>query len=319
MNDPAKIVFDPSLISTLAVGSVRTAKNNPDYLLTGIPQMDDHYVMLRPPRVTGVLADTSHGKTSIMNILARNAIPQLKENEVAVWATWEDSIEDFGLNYIANVSRIPIGSLFNGDLTVPQWNDMMQAATARAKSPLWAIGHSETHSARRPRLTMSDIWAALEYIEDRQKKHVKILFLDYLQRINRADTGEKNTREGFVAIMDKVKDIGFAFNTIPVIGSQIGRDIDQRKWKQPQVHDAQETSNFEQTCDGIISLWLPKRTEKMGECLIQPSGMTKGVYVNESLMMMQTLKQKKGRAPVLRSVSFYPSINEIGEYRREQT
>lgn len=307
-------VFDPSLVSTLTVGSIRAAQEYPDYLRTGIPQLDDHYVMLRPRRVTGILAYTSHGKTSVMNIMARNFIPQIGDNEIILYATWEDSVEDLTLAHLAYASRIPVTSLFAGKLGAAEWDSMMNAATRRAQMPLWLIGHSEQKESRRPRLTMTDIWAAMEYIIDKRKKKVRAVFLDYLQRMNRDDI-KGDTRIQYMTIMDRVKDLALAFNTCVVIGSQVGRDVKERKWKQPQDNDAQETSNFEQTCDGMISLWIPKKTEKIGDCLIEKRGIDgQAVFVTENAMLIQTLKQKKARAPVLRAVDFYPETNEIGAY-----
>ena len=313
-SSPEHIVFDPSLVSTLTVDSIKAAKDNPDYLKTGIPQLDDHYGMQRPRRVNGWLAYTSHGKTSLMNILARNFVSQIGEDEVIVYATWEDSVEDMTLSYLANVSRVPVVSLFNGNLSVGEWESMMKAATQRATTPLWLIGHSEQKESRRPRLTMTDITAAMEYIVDKRKKKVRAVFLDYLQRINRDDK-KGEMRGQYMAIMDSVKDLALDFNTCVNIGTQVGRDIKERKWKQPQDNDAQETSNFEQTCDGMISLWIPKKTEKIGDQLIEKTGVDgQAVFVTENLMMIQTLKQKKAKAPVLRAVDFLPETNEIQTY-----
>jgi replicative DNA helicase len=315
MNNPENFVFDPSLVSTLTVGSIRENRDAPDMLSTGIPQMDDHYVMFRPRRVNGILAYTSHGKTSLMNILARNFVPQLAEDEIVVYITWEDSIEDLTLSHLANTSRINITSLFHGKLGINEWDAMMKAATQRAQTPLWLMGHSEAKEARRPRLTMTDIWAGMEYIVDKRKKKVRAIFLDYLQRISRDD--QKGEMRGqYMAIMDKVKDLSLGFDTCVTIGSQVGRDVKERKWKQPQDNDAQETSNFEQTCDGIISLWIPKKTEKIGESLIPAAGEMPGVFVTENLMLIQTLKQKKAKAPVLRAVDFIPETNEIRTYTK---
>lgn len=314
MTNAESIVFDPSLVSTLTVGSVKTAREHPDFLKTGIPQMDDHYVMLRPRRVNGILAYTSEGKTSVMNIMARSFMKQIQDNEVIVFATWEDSVEDLTLSQLANISRIPVQSLFHGDLTPEQWERMMKAATQRAASPLWVIGHSEQREARRPRLTMTDINAAMEYITEKREKKVRAIFLDYLQRINRDD--QKGEMRGqYMAIMDNVKDLALNFNTCVVIGSQVGRDVKARKWKQPQSNDAQETSNFEQTCDGMFSLWIPKKDERIGECLVEKQGVDgQAIIVTETLMLIQTLKQKKAKAPVLRAVDFLPELNEIETY-----
>lgn len=314
MNTPELTVFDPSLVSTLTVSSIKAAKEHPDYLRTGIPQLDDHYVMMRPRRVNGILAYTSHGKTSVMNIMARAFIPQIGEDEVIIYSTWEDSIEDMTLSYLANISRIPVPNLFSGNLSVSEWENMMKAATLRAQTPLWLIGHSEQKEARRPRLTMTDITAAMEYIVDKRKKKVRAVFLDYLQRINRDDK-KGEMRGQYMGIMDSVKDLALDFNTCVIIGTQVGRDVKERKWKQPQDNDAQETSNFEQTCDGMVSLWIPKKTEKIGDCLIEKQGVDgQAVFVTENVMMMQTLKQKKAKAPVLRAVDFIPETNEIQTY-----
>ena len=311
---PDTFVFDPSLISTLTVGSVRAARDLPDALKTGIPQLDDHYVMHRPRRVNGIIAHTSEGKTSVMNILARNFVTQISENEIILFATWEDSIEDLSLAFLAQTSRVPLKSLFSGKLTLSEWDGMMKAATKRAETPLWLIGHREQKEARRPRLTVTDIWNGLEYIIDKRKKKVRAVFMDYLQRINTDDT-KGDIRERYMRTMDKVKDLSLAFDTDVIIGSQVSREVKQRKWKQPQITDAQETSNFEQTCDGMISLWIPKKDESIGSGLIEKKGIDgQAVNVTKNLMLIQTLKQKKGEAPVLRAVDFLPETNEIQTY-----
>jgi len=132
MNQPENFIFDPSLVSTLTVGSIRAAKEHPDYLATGIPQLDDHYVMFRPRRVNGFLAYTSHGKTSVKNIIARNFIPQIGENEIVVYATWEDSIEDLSLTFLAKASRVSVESHFSGRLSAGEWDSMMKAGNHQA-------------------------------------------------------------------------------------------------------------------------------------------------------------------------------------------
>jgi replicative DNA helicase len=267
--------------------------------------------------VVGLLAYTSNGKTSVMNIMARSFLPQLKDNEVILFVTWEDSIEDMTLSQIANTSKIPLPNLWQGKLDPGEWDRMMRAATERAAMPLWLAGHSEQKEARRPRLTMTDVWAAMEYITDKRGKKVRAVFLDYLQRINRDDQhGEP--RMQYMAIMDKVKDLALAFNTTVIIGSQVGRDVKDRKNKQPEDNDAQETSNFEQTCDGILSLWIPKKTEEIDTTLMPATKDTPAVVVTDRLMMIKTLKQKKGKAPVLRAVDFLPESNEIKTYTPPQ-
>ena len=61
---------------------------------------------------------------------------------------------------------------------------------------------------------------------------------------------------------------------------------------------------------------LVKNSEKIGDCLIEKQGIDgQAVFVTDNLMLIQTLKQKKAKAPVLRAVDFYPQTNEIGVYK----
>ncbi len=315
--DPQTFVFDPQQVADLTTQSLTEAQKveNVSYLKTGIPQLDDHYVMHRPSKVNGILAHTSHGKTALMNILSRNFVPQLKEGEVVVFCTWEDSVEDLNLSWLANTSLIPIQSLYNGEAKQPDWEKIVYAGIQRAKTPLWLIGHSDMVERRRPRLTMTDIWHAITYIEKKGFK-VRALMFDYLQRMNRTDQ-RGDIREQFMGVMDSIKDLSLATGADSTVGSQIGRDVQSRKadQRQPKDTDAQETSNFEQTCDGMMSLWIPKKVLKIGYSLIAKEGKDDtGVFVTENLMMIETLKQKKGKAPVLRAVDYLPQFNRIETY-----
>jgi replicative DNA helicase len=321
---PDTFVFSPEVVTDLTVQAIRDTEISTGHYLTGIPQIDDHYVMHRPSKVNGIVADTSNGKTGIMNILARNmvALPtddgpvsQLKEGEVVVYATWEDSVEELNMSFMAYASQVPIGSLYNGEMGQPEWERIMTAAAMRAETPLWLIGHSDMGERRRPRLTMTDIWAACDYIENKLGLQIAALYVDYLQRISRADQ-HGDMRSQFMGIMDSNKDLALAYGMDLTIGSQIGRDIDTRKWQQPGIHDAQETSNFEQSCDGMQSLWIPKRSnnQKIGNSLIEKTGESPAVFVSEHLMLINTLKQKRGKAPVLRAVEYWPEYNEVRAY-----
>lgn len=315
--DPQTYVFDPQQVADLTIQSLTEAQKveTLSYLKTGIPQLDDHYVMHRPSKVNGILAHTSHGKTAMMNILARNFVSQLKEGEVVIYCTWEDSVEDLNLSWVANTSLIPIHSLYNGEMKQPEWEQIVLTAAQRAETPLWLVGHSDMIERRRPRLTMTDIWSAVTFIEKKGIK-VRAIMFDYLQRINRADQ-RGDIREQFMGIMDNIKDLSLATGADSTVGSQVGRDVQSRKAadRQPKDTDAQETSNFEQTCDGIQSLWIPKKVLKIGYSLIAKEGKDDtGVFVTENLMMIETLKQKKGKAPVTRAVDYLPQFNRIETY-----
>lgn len=297
-------VFDPPQIAKLAVQKADdiAKHDDSDRLYTGLPlDFDQYFVMWRRQKVVGVLGDTSNYKTGLMTFIAREAAKRLKseEGEIGIYATWEDPVEDYALADIANASQVSVGSIYNGSMTVEQRNEMLKASSARAAFPLWLIGHSEFQNTRRPRLTMTDIRSALEYIVDVQKKKVKFIMLDYLQRISYADVKTHEPRMGFVEIVNQVKDTAMQFNCGAMLGSQVGRDIADRKNRQPMVHDAQETSNFEQTCDGIISVHMPIKHMDNDALYttVKPSGpdiLPRQIIVTPRLLAVQPVKQKKG-------------------------
>lgn len=314
-------VFDPSQVAALAIQKASETKaDDNSRVFTGLPAVtmngqevsfDDYFVMWRRSRVVGILADTSNYKTGFMTFCARNAAKRLDASagEVGIYCTWEDPVEDFALADIANMSGISVASVYNGGVTKTERDDMMRASIKRAAFPLWLVGHSEYKNARRPRLTISDIWQALEYMVDKQGKNVKFVTLDYLQRINLDDINTHgDTRAGFVEIMNRVKDISLAFNCAVMLGSQVKREIAERKDRQPQIHDAQETSNFEQTCDGIISMQMPSKYLPVSESFAP------GIKVTKRLLAVKPIKQKKGATNDLYCYDALYETNSIQRY-----
>lgn len=314
------IIYDPPLISTRSLAAVESAKNQPTSLSLNMRGLEG-YVMARKSKINGLLADTSQGKTSFMTALARNFTKQIDADagEIGVFITWEDNIEDFGLADIANFSKIPLASLYAGDVKERQFNRLISAGAERAKSPLWLVGHSEESGAR-ARMTMTDVWAVMENLKAKQGRKVRFVMMDYLQRINRQDQrGEGETRMQFSGVMDSIKDMTLAYQPATFIGSQVTRSkVEAQKWRQPQIHWAMETANFEHTCDGAISLWMPVKTKehyKLGDCLQEKQNVNdKAIYVTKELIFAEILKQKKADTGHLQALDFVHEYNEFIEY-----
>jgi replicative DNA helicase len=255
-------IFDPPLISTKTVESVKRAQQNPTALSLGLPALNE-FIMAQKSKVIGILGDTSQGKTSLMRKIASEMAKQVdvKNNEIGLYITWEDNIEDFGLVDFAEISLVPIASMYNGTITEAEFNRMLKASAVRAESPLWLAGHSET-SGTRPMLTMTDIWAICENLTVKQGRKIRFIMFDYIQRINREDMRkEGETRMQYSAVMDSIKNIALSYQVCVFVGSQVRRDqVEKGKWRQPQAHWAMETSNFEHSCDGMLSVWMPSKS-----------------------------------------------------------
>lgn len=322
MSDSNKIdgaIYDPSLVAKLTVESIKAERDNPGYLSLGIKPFGFDFVMARKSKVIGLLGDTSQGKTSLMIHMAREMAGQLKDNEIGLFVTWEDNIEDFGMVDFANISKIPVKSLYNGQITEKEFEKILKAEAQRSGMRLWLAGHSEM-SESRPMLTMEDVFFICSNLVNVQKKVIKFIMLDYLQRINRSDIKERDTRMQFVGIMDKIKNLALSYRTCVFIGSQVRRDQVEKgtKDRQPQTHWAMETSNFEHSCDGILSVWMPymsKDIYKEGDSVEIKTGIdAKPITVTKELMGIQILKQKKGATGTRVWVDFIPEYGLFVDY-----
>jgi hypothetical protein len=121
-------------------------------------------------------------------------------------------------------------------------------------------------------------------------------------------------RESFIDIVDDIKDLANDFHCPTILGCQAGRKVKQRKWRLPQADDAQETSNFEQTCDKLIAVWLTKNDYPVGHPL--PWG-NKTYRVTPNQLLMNITKQKFGESPVLLETFVKYETAEIFEMAKE--
>lgn len=309
---PEDVVFSPQQASVLAVRSVeyrRDAKSAG--IKTGIKDLDFDLLPLRGGELISIIAFTSNYKTGTMAYIAKNACDQINadDGEIIIYLSWEQSVEEQTLLDISFTSMIEASRLYKGDLTEIQWNQMMKASVERATKPLWLIGHSESSGSRRPRLSMTDVGAALAYVVDVQQRKPRLIVLDYLQRINRDDCRSSDIRVAHMEVVDRAKDMSLAFGCPVILGTQAGRQLLERRWKMPTLADSLESSNLEQSSDKVIALWYPKTTEPLNNEIRYSN--TQSYTVTNNLLLMSILKQKYGRAPTLISLHVQPEVNKI--------
>jgi len=301
-------VFTAQQVSKLTVQEIERRRDNPhDGIRSDIPLLDDDLLPLRSGELVCVLGRPSNYKSGLMQIIARNATEQIRknENEIVIYVTWEQSIEEHGLIELAAASRIDASKMARGELSELEWQSMMKAAVRRGVTPLWLIGHSSQAGKRRPRISMTDLGDALAYIVDVMGKRPRLICLDYLQRI-RPDSGGSQ-REKMMGIVDRAKDMALAFSVPVLLGTQAGRQVDERSWKLPQMADGQETSNLEQSADKMLAVWMPKTSEMLGDTV----GQNPPMEVTEDLLYLSLLKQKFGVAPRTYALKVMPAINKI--------
>lgn len=314
------VLFDPPQISVKTTESIQRSRNGTASYNIGLPGMDG-YVMSRANKINGIVADTSQGKTTVANIIAREHAKQIdaENDEIGLFVTWEDTVEDFGMSDFAHLSKIPLASLFHGDVKEHEFKRLIQASVERSQSPLWIMGQSENSTRLMPQFTMTDVCHAVDYLINTQKKKVKFVMLDYLQSIDRADVrNEPDGRLQFAGVMNKIKEFAMSFHPSVWVGSQVSRSkVEKNKWRQPQIHWAMETANFEHRCDGAISLWLPHKSLdvwKPMECLQEKQGDRPAVFVRPETMLVEIIKQKKAATGHLQALDFLPEYNMLVPY-----
>jgi replicative DNA helicase len=308
--DPAQTTFSPTQAMTLAVNSVQERSIAHGGFITRVPGLDSVMLPMRPGELIGVIGYTSNFKSGLMSYIARQVMHQLPdpEKEVVIYVSWEQTVEEQTLLDLAFTAQVNTTRMYRAELMPEDMQRLMEASVSRAGLPYWLIGHSESSNTRRPRLSMTDVANALAYTVDVHQKKPAFLVLDYLQRINRDDCHAFEARLAFMEIIDRAKDMALAFHCPVLLGTQAGRHLLERKWKQPQLADSQESSTMEQTCDKVLSTWLPKTSENIGSII---GGKHNPFTVTENLLLINLLKQKYGPAPALLAVNIHPETNSL--------
>ena len=319
--DLQTLVFDPQLASTLAVELVSSLrKDAAGGVRSGVADMDKMLLPMRPGELVTVLGYTSHYKSGWMNWLSKQALKAIQQSEamdeIVIRVTWEQSVEEDTLSWLAGHSDLSITKLARGMVDEAEWKILERSSVARATTPMWIIGHSQQENSdrrrARPRMTMTDVAQALEYIcndATEQKLKPKMIVLDYLQRIRPDPSDGFTKREQMLEAVNRAKDCAIAFGCPVILGVQTGRQVMERDDKTPTIDDGQETSNIEQSSDKMFGVWYPIKTEKAGD-------MIGGQTVTKNLLIVRLLKQKLGEAPKTFALYVDPEKNEIGSMER---
>jgi len=247
-----------------------------------------------------IVGYTSNGKSSLANYMVTQHAYALRSHQrdnpdykhVIVYATWEQTIEEQTILDLGRVTAIPTSKILKGELTKDEIDRIWdQGAKDRRSLPVWLIGSSIEDDRSRLRFSMDEISTALAHIES-MDINIDMIVLDYLQRIRRVSNSSE-MREGFMGVVDAAKDM--AIRCPVILLSQAGRQVRSRSWQLPDLDDAQETSNTEQSAQHYYSVWMPKQT---GRPTIVVNDLE--YKITDNLLVLGILKQTMGPAPVLK-------------------
>jgi replicative DNA helicase len=306
----SSIVYSPMDVSTLGQEYIRFKSDNKEF---GLPffskKMRDRVYPMFPGEVMSIIARPGHAKTSLMMMWARQRAKWLAENNfpkrVAIYATWEQSIEELHTFYVAAEEQLSITKMAKGELTEEHWEKVRNATARRINEPLWFIGHSTMRKSGRKPITTDTLAEAIETV-DKRGFIVDSVYVDYLQRITPVD-GFNNPTLAFSGIMDGLKNFALGFGVPMVVGVQASREVEELKVQIPEMHHAQWTSNIEQSSDRVVSLVRPRRYKREGEKFGSVT------VTGNNQLLVNVLKQKLGEANFAEWLSFNPIYNRLDE------
>lgn len=315
------IIFSPGKTGEYALRMVQEAQaEQGEGIKFGFPVIDNRILPLRAGKLLTVWGYTSHWKSHLMDYLALREVRAIQQRqlldpnrrEIVIKVTWEDAIEEDTLNGLAATSGVPVNLMLRGALDAPGWQALEKAAIARQTSPLWMVGHSLIESRvlrrARPRLDMTDIWAAIDLIVNKlsdARQNPTLIVLDYLTRMppDREARGYQARREVVEWNVNRSKDLGIAFGCPVALGIQVSRKVLSRDEPRPTLEDALESSAIEQTSDTALGLWYP--------CKTMPGQSLDGIVVTSTMLIMELLKQKGEGAPWMWRLVIDPALGLV--------
>jgi replicative DNA helicase len=318
MDNIGEVSFSPQQAGRLAIDMVESLRNKVAGGLTrGIPKIDEIVTPDRSGELITILGRPGMGKSQWLNWLSKQAVKDIEpeSNEILIRATWEQSVEEDTLVWLAGDTNISVTQLVRGEVDDNEFRILKLSAAKRALAPMWIIGHSNMENQQRrrvrPRMGMIDIANAIEYIcndATPTKWKPKAIYLDYLQRIRPDTHGDR--REQMMEIVDTSKDLAVSMGCPVYLGVQAGRQVDERSEPIPDMGDGQETSNIEQSSDKMWGLWYPLKTN-------EENSRVHGYKVTKHLFFAKLLKQKLGEFPALFPLFIDPAHNKFSEIVQE--
>lgn len=222
---------------------------------TGFFHLDQKTDGLQYREMAIIAARPSIGKTAIAIAIAEAAAIQAKIPTLFI--SLEMSKEAIFRRCVASIGGIPMQNLKSGDLTEGDMRSMSMASGKIAASPLWFLDGSSSQS----------IASITANIRRAVRKHsVKLVIIDYLQKVKAADIAEKRTYE-VAEVSGKLKDIAVQTGVAMLCLAQLNRENEKDKGRQPRLTDLADSGQIERDAD-LVMLLDRDRKEAKGDASI---------------------------------------------------
>lgn len=303
--DPKRAIYTPSQVSTYGIQSVQEIQHS----MTGgvgipIAEIDTYFAPVLPGEVCVILAQTHHYKSEFLRFIEANLAKKLTDDQlndhIIVHVSLEETIEEQAFHELARLSGMLTGDLATGN--VQDWDKLNQAATIVGTIPIYRIGSSLARAEDAPNLYLSNMQRAIAYLANDLldwKPKIAALFFDYLQAFPfdpevRREKMIDQRRLQVRSDMYRLFDIARMMRCPVFVAVQAKQELQgaHPPIMLPGMYDAEETSSIAQRADRIISLWMPKNTNLVGEDIHWKGG--GNFTVSEDMLWIKVVKQRGG-------------------------
>lgn len=296
-------IFDSARASYLALNIIKSRLEEQesgivDGIQFTVPELKDVARPIYPQETAFVIGHSKNGKSFLIKKVlyeeTMKLFAQRQTDKVNVIITWEEPAEILAMGWMSVLSGISSTSMLRGTITRNQLTQLENNVIVKVgQYPIYIIGMSANRGAdgRRHKvdLTMSGVDKCLNWIMNVQKLDIRVLALDYLQRIPQDGNGKREIH--ILRSVDWVKDLGFWTNASVFCATQAKQEALHRSIPMPQLYDSEWSANAAQSGDVAYSVWMPKNNVGTGN-RIEQFGQYQDVNVTKGLQFLAILKQK---------------------------
>jgi replicative DNA helicase len=202
-----------------------------------------------------IAARPSVGKTAIAIAIAEAAAVRAKVPTLFI--SLEMSKEAIFRRSVASIGSVSMQNLKSGNLTEGDMRSMSVATGKISAAPLWFLDGSSSQS----------IASITANVRRAVRKHgVKLVIVDYIQKVKAADKAEKRTYE-VAEVSGKLKDIAVQTGVAMLCLAQLNRENEKEKGRTPRLSDLADSGQLERDADCVMLLDRDRREAK-GEASI---------------------------------------------------
>ena len=289
-------VFPPQRASKLATEEVASLQGTTPGLVTGIADFDELLYPLRS-NICIIHGITNHGKSTLADIVAENNMPKPEDEEIIVKVLLEDTIEEQVIREASTRSMpfLSVSEITSGKLSGDQETTFKKAVMQLAVQPVWRIGNSRMDYRTDKRADVNMIFDAIDWIRTNQNKKIKLVVIDYFQRIKAQNRGD--VRQMYVEQVEKIDAMAQGFGCPVLLLSQSSREANKAK-RVPLEYDLSETKMLEDAARTIIVSYRPHIHHGV-DAIWDYQG--KSIYITDhNFILLGIQKQKYRESPIYR-------------------